>query len=100
MESKAINEGISTLCDIVTSLRDENKAQQALIEELVGALETLMKKYWCNKGEPYLDKKNKRMKLSEFISCITPEGIPDYWKKADKAVNKAKACEGKQKEGE
>ena len=57
--------------------------------KLVEALKGLVEVYWMNKGEPFLDPENKRMKLSEFICCITPKGIPNYWKKADEAIKEA-----------
>ena len=50
---------------------------QARAEELEGALQVLVDKYWRNQEEDYDE---------GFISCITPNNIPDYWKRARQAL--------------
>jgi hypothetical protein len=50
---------------------------QAQVRVLAEALAVLISKYWKNKGLPG----------AEFISCITPNEIPDYWVLADKALS-------------
>ncbi len=42
-----------------------------------GALKGLIKEYWSNKGTEY-----------EFITCITPDGIPECWLKANEVLTK------------
>ncbi|MFH0769429.1 MAG: hypothetical protein V1932_07715 [Chloroflexota bacterium] len=61
----------------IDRLRQQNK-------ELAEALETLIKKYWCNKGQNGKPCPHP----TEFIDCITSNGIPDYWRKADKVLAK------------
>ena len=58
---------------------DTLKAKADCCEELVAALKRLCKKYIQNRGTTV-----------EFISCITPEGIPDYWLQAEAALAKYK----------
>lgn len=47
------------------------------IAGLEQALQTLVDKYIANQGTEH-----------EFVSCITPKGIPDYWRKAIDATMK------------
>jgi len=47
-------------------------------DALLAALKGLCKKYIQNRGT-----------TCEFISCITPEGIPSYWIKAEQAIAEA-----------
>ena len=51
---------------------------------LLRALETLVGRYWCNKGS-----NGEFPHPGEFIACITPTGIPEYWQEAGKAIAKA-----------
>ncbi len=48
-------------------------------DELVEALEELVDAYIRNQGTEH-----------EFVSCITPKGIPDYWQKARAVLKKVK----------
>ena len=50
------------------------------ISDLSEALKGLIEAYWRNKND----------ESGGFIVCITPEGIPDYFKAADKALKKAR----------
>ena len=61
----------------------------AAAPDMYEALKFLVEKYWKNKGS---DGKTCPHP-GEFISCITPEGIPNYWKQADKALAKAEGRE-------
>ncbi len=57
-----------------------NKTEQIeQIERLKPAANTLIEKYWKNKGTS-----------SEFITCITPNSIPDYWTELDEALQDSK----------
>lgn len=47
------------------------------IVELTGALESLVNTYLANQGTS-----------SEFVSCITPKGIPWYWIRAKQAIER------------
>lgn len=58
---------IKTLKEIID---EENK-------ELKGILQTLVSKYIANLGTD-----------SQFVTCITPKGTPDYWIDAIEALNK------------
>lgn len=57
---------------------EEDKANARLIAAaplLYEACKILCNKYVKNLGT-----------TSEFVSCITPKGIPDYWRKAEAAL--------------
>lgn len=45
-------------------------------ELLIESLENLMKVYFSNRGTDH-----------EFVSCVTPDGVPAYWRKAEIIVN-------------
>lgn len=49
--------------------------RHAAADEMYSALVGLTSRYIANQNTKY-----------EFISCITPEGIPDYWQKAKDAI--------------
>lgn len=49
-------------------------------DDLRAACKILCKKYLQNLGTP-----------NEFVSCITPKGIPDYWRQALAAISAAKS---------
>lgn len=48
--------------------------------DLLEALQKIVGEYIANPNTPY-----------EFVVCITPEGIPDYWQEARAAIAKATA---------
>jgi len=68
----------------IPKLRTYFKHLRDTRKELYEALNTLIKKYWANKGSS-----GKFPYPGEFIACITPSGIPSYWKVADKAIAQA-----------
>lgn len=70
---------------------DPNKVRAS--NEMYDALQTLIEKYWCNKGS---DGKTCPHP-TEFIACITPNGIPVYWMKASNVIKKAEGRNAKAK---
>lgn len=76
--------------DVVDELRQQLTEEQAkriawelnaeraedTIAAMRSALEELVERYIANRGTKY-----------EFVSCITPEGIPDYWERAKQALS-------------
>ena len=48
-----------------------------VVKELTNALETLVDEYIANRGTD-----------GEFICCITPNKKPEYWSKAEQALEK------------
>jgi len=75
----------TTIHDI-ERMRAERQLKKRRLEkaapEMYEALKLLIGKYWANKDTKH-----------EFISCITPSTIPDYWRQADKAIAKAEGGE-------
>lgn len=49
-----------------------------LFDEMKEALDTLCNVYLANRGSEH-----------EFVTCITPKGVPDYWKRATAILQKA-----------
>lgn len=70
----------------VPKLRAYFKKQREIKKELIQALQSLITKYWMNQGSDGKACPHPK----EFIACITPKGIPDYWRNAQKALDNAK----------
>lgn len=66
---------------------DNPRAVAEQIVPMYKALKELIDTYWANQGQ---DGKTCPHP-AEFIACITPTGIPDYWRKAAKTLQKAEA---------
>ena len=63
--------------NVIESAKELKKLGQQR-DDLLEALKGLCNKYLQNLGTP-----------NEFVSCIMPEGIPDYWRRALAAIAKA-----------
>ena len=50
-----------------------------LIREMTETIETLVQRYVANEGTK-----------DEFVTCITPSGVPWYWVRAEQAVKKGR----------
>ena len=49
--------------------------EKVIIKKLTSALQTLVDEYIANRGTKH-----------EFIACITPSKKPEYWSKAEQAL--------------
>ncbi len=65
--------------------KNSSDYRREVLQEALDALEALVHEYWMNKGSD-----GTFPTPHEFIACITPSGIPDYWRKADAVLAKAK----------
>jgi len=69
------------------NLNSENPLAVAeAIGDMYEALKELVDTYWMNKGSNGKTCPHPK----EFIACITPNGIPEYWKKAENVLAKIK----------
>jgi hypothetical protein len=67
--------GLEVDCGVLERIADKVGELQGQVAVMRGALEELVNKYVANRGTKY-----------QFISCVTPDGTPDYWQNAIDAL--------------